>query len=365
MGKKLVISESQLELITKHIQNNGSLNEIVIEEGFKDLALGLLMLAGANLTGQNKAIAQNALDNQDIVQKIDSTLADTTELNKLIDRIDSKMPNAGKIIQQNADQIKATINYISDKNSVNQNISRSRTTSPSVVRSKLKQGYAVSDIKISRDTILPTKSIVTVKDTINFKWSSDNFFETGTFQMNQNSLDSVSTVINEINLQGGKVIGVYIESSTDKEPIRMGNDRLAQLRGNSVKEFISTLDVGDASFDVNISPDSGPDIYKLGMSKEDRLEARIKTAPYRFVNIRLVVVFDEEVKQGETAPQVIERHQYELVKINTLIYKKVKIRYKKGDNKTSCKEIKTKDKKGVVKTASCETFNNSGLTWTQ
>jgi len=374
MTKKLIVTEKQLQIITQHInESNDTLNKLlsegIIEEGFKDIALGLLMLAGATLTGQNKAIAQKALENQEIVQKIDATLSDTSELNKVINRIDSKMPNAGQMIQQNADKIKSTISYINDKNAkkpkVGQSVVYSKTSSPSVLRTRLKQGYALSDVKITRDTILPPKTIVTVQDTIDFKWSSDNFFESGTFQMNQNSSDSISTVVNEINAQGGRIIGVYIESSTDKEPIRMGNTKLAQLRANSVEQFMQTLNIGEAKFEVTTSPDSGPEIYVAGMSKEDRLDARIKTAPYRFVNIRLIVVFDEEVKKGETAPQVIERHRYELVKVNTLIYKKVKIRYKKGKNKTSCKKIKTKNKKRGVSTTSCEMFGGSGLSWAQ
>lgn len=370
MAKKLIITEKQLSIITQHINETYKpLFEGVVEEGFKDIALGLLMLAGATLSGQNKAIAQDALNNNEIVQKIDATLSDTTELNRLISRIDKHMPNAGQLIQQNADKIKSTINYISDKNSsgkdnVTQTVQTSRTTSPSMLRSKLKQGYAISDIKITRDTILPPQSIVTIQDTINFKWSSDNFFQTGTYQLNQNSADSITTVINDIHSQGGRVIGVYINSSTDKEPIRMGNDKLAQLRATSVQQFIKSLDVDSAKFDVTTSPDSGPDVYVPGMSKEERLEARIQTAPYRFVNVKLVVVFDEEVKGEETAPQVIERHVYELVKVNVNTYKTVKIKYQKGKTNTSCKKIKVKDKEGKIKTASCETFNNNGLNWT-
>lgn len=375
MAKKLIVTEQQLQVIAQHIdENDKALNELlsegVIEEGFKEIALSLLMLAGVTLSGQNKAIAQDALTNDQIVQQIDATLADTTELNKVISRIEKKMPGAAEKILQNADQVKSTINYIEDKNSgkkakVGQSTQTSKTTSPSMLRSKLKQGYAISDIKITKDTILPPKSIVTVQDTIDFKWSSDNFFKTGTFQLQENSSDSIVTVISEIKAQGGKIIGVYIESSTDREPIRMGNAKLASLRANSVEQFVKSLDVGDATFETTTSPDSGPDIYKAGMSKEDRLEARIQTAPYRYVNLKLVVVFNEEVENNETAPQVIERHQYELVKVNTLLVKKVKINYKRGKTTSTCKKIKHKNKKGKVSTTPCETFGSKTLNWAQ
>ena len=374
MAKKLIISEKQLRVITQHInESDKALNEIltegIIEEGFKEIALSLLMLAGVGLSGQNQAIAQDALSNQEIVQKVDAVLTDTVQLNKLVDRIDKKMPGAAELIQKNADQIKATINYIDAKNAkkkkVTQNTQTYNTMSPSNVRSKLRQGYAVTDIKIKRDTILPKASIVTVQDTIDYKWSSDNFFQTGTFQLNQDASDSISTVVADINAAGGTVIGVYIESSTDTEPIRMGNAKLASLRANSVQSFMQSLDLGDATFNVTTKPDNGPKIYKAGMSSGERAEARVKTAEYRYVNVRLIVVFDEEVVEGETAPQVIERHIYELTRVYQHSNKTTKIHYKWGKkNKTSCKKIKVKKNKGGVSTTPCEMFGG-GLNWAQ
>ena len=68
MGKKLIVTEKQLEVITTHInENDTALNELltegVIEEGFKEIALSLLMLAGVGLSGQNQAIAQECKAN--------------------------------------------------------------------------------------------------------------------------------------------------------------------------------------------------------------------------------------------------------------------------------------------------------------
>lgn len=348
MSKKLVISERQLELIAKHIENydavSDAVNEVVLEEGFKDIALGLLMLAGMNLSGQNQAVAQEALSNPEIVQKIDNVLSDSSSLNSMISRIEKKLPNAGELIQQNADQIKATVNYIADKNKkktkVSQTTKTSTTMSPSQIRSKLKQGYAISGIEITRDTILPKESVVIIRDTIDYKWSSDNFFVTAKFELNQNAKDSIVKVVSDIKAGGGKIVGANIEASTDKEPIKMGNEKLAELRANSVKDYMVGLDIGDINFNVTTKPNSGPDVYSRTMSSGERAAARVKTAPHRYVKLTLIVVFEEEVEGNETAPQVIERHKVELVKIYTHSAKTIKLKYK-GRTRTSCRKIHT------------------------
>lgn len=361
MAKKLIITEKQLQVIARQINEDETaltelLTEGVIEEGFKEIALSLLMLAGVTLTGQNKAIAQNSLTNQEIIQKVNNVLSDTTQLNKLIDRIDNKMPNAGELIQQNAEKIKSTIAYLDAKNKKKDKVSYTtdtqKTTSPSVLRTRLSQGYAISDVIITRDTILPKGSSVIVQDTIDFKWSSDNFFNTGTFDLSVSTMDSISIVVNDIKLAGGKIVGVFIESSTDTEPIKMGNEQLSLLRAQSVENFMMTLDLTDAKFTTTTKPNNGPNLFEPGMTKGDRVEARIKTAPYRYVTIRLVVVFEEEVKGGETAPQVIERHQYELVKITTSTNKTVRMHYTSGA-KTKCKKLKIKKDDGSTTPMDC------------
>jgi len=359
MTKKLIITENQLKVIARHINEsdkalNELLSESVLEEGFKEIALSILMLAGATLSGQNKAIAQDALTNQQIIKQVDNVLADSNKFNSIIKMIDSKLPNSGKLIQKNADKIKATINYLDAKGSKDSRTNTAVAKTPSELSTKLRQGYAVSDITITRDTVLPEKSIVVVQDTIDFQWSSDNFFVTAGFDLNEVAADSLGGVINDIKAQGGTIIGVGIESSTDTEPIKMGNEKLAQLRANNVKQFVSGLDIGDAQIKVTAKPNSGPSIYTKTMSSGERANARIKTSEFRYVNVKLIVVFNE-AGDGETAPQVIENHEVKLVKIIQLSNKTSKVKHKTHKKKSFCKKINFKIG-GKTSTNACPKF---------
>jgi hypothetical protein len=69
---KIIINESQYKkLLTLASSNKESLNE-----GWKEVVLGVAMLLGLNLTGQNKVVAQNALNNEKFIEQIKSTLED-------------------------------------------------------------------------------------------------------------------------------------------------------------------------------------------------------------------------------------------------------------------------------------------------
>jgi hypothetical protein len=60
MSKKYYITESQMKRIVSHVKS-GSNEQEVIEEGWKEVALGAALLLGATFGG-NKAMAQQAND---------------------------------------------------------------------------------------------------------------------------------------------------------------------------------------------------------------------------------------------------------------------------------------------------------------
>jgi len=367
MPKKIIITEKQLIKLNNYISESNdniikTINENILEEGFKEIALSLLMLAGVTLSGQNKAVAQDALTNDKIIQSVDDVLSDTNKLNDVIDKISVNMPDAGDLIKLNADKIKSTINYIESKNKnkekISQNTQTTTTASNSILKRKLKQGYALTNIETIKDT-LPVNSIVVIQDTIDFKWSSDNFFSSGSYDLNSDASDSIKIVLNNIKNAGGKVIGVYVESSTDTEPISIGNEKLSELRANSVANYIKSTINDSVKYNVVTKPNSGPNVYHKGMSKGDRVDARIKTAKYRYVNLKLVVVFNETVKGNANAPQIIEKHVYELTKVYQHVNKVVKLHNSGGTNKTTCKKVKV----GKHASTSCKAFGGSTITW--
>jgi len=360
MAKKLIITEEQLRVITQHIdENDKALNELLsegaLEEGFKEIALSLLMLAGATLSGQNQAVAQDALDNTEIIQQVDNVLNNPAKFASIVKMIDSKLPNGGELIKKNAEKIKTTVNYLEAKGAKDGKVRTATAKTPSELSDRLRQGYAVSDVNITRDTILPEGSTVTVQDTVDFKWSSDNFFVTAGFDLNEAAADSLGSVINELKTSGGRILGISIESSTDTEPIKMGNEKLAQLRANNVKEFVTGLDLNDATVKIITKPNSGPEVYSKGMSKGERINARIKTSEYRYVKVKIIVIFDE-VSEEETAPQIIEKHEVKLVKIIQYTNKKAKTKPRTSKPKFKCKKINLRLGNGKTKTNACPRF---------
>jgi outer membrane protein OmpA-like peptidoglycan-associated protein len=354
MKKRYFITESQLNRVVPLLKKEQE--KPILEEGVKDFALALSLLV-FGISGQQLK-AQEVLTNPEILTKVDSVLSDTDKLKKVIDKLeDKKLPNAEELIYQNAENIKATIDYIEKKNKRKTKVVQTTKTyqisdklsdalKTSRLKSKLKQGYAITGINIIKDT-LPTGSSVVVTDTIPYGWSSDNFFKTGTFNLSSDATDSLSIIINDITNNGGKVIGVNIESSTDTEPIKMGNDVLAEKRANSVKEHLMSIGLSNVNYNIETKPDNGPDLYSGQLSTKERKEARIKTSPYRYVKIELVAVFEIEAEPDETAPQVIERHEYELVKVLSHSSTPMRMRYRTGKTKTRCNKVKVNTPKGV------------------
>jgi thymidine phosphorylase len=97
MGKKLIISERQLVVITKHIEYE---NSSVINEGFNELALGMMSLAGAKLTGQNQAIAQKTLDNPKTLKQVQDIIVDAEQLYNFIEKVKDIIPSGVKYLEK-------------------------------------------------------------------------------------------------------------------------------------------------------------------------------------------------------------------------------------------------------------------------
>jgi len=228
MKQRIRLTESQLEKIieyrTREIQNKE-----VLEEAPKDWMLaGLLTLASLaglsqtkdrNLTDKdirNAELVQNKLENgdEDILNLFDSTN---------IDLNDKNLEKLKKLDVEDA------------------SVDVFKTTSKTAVKSHLKQGYVLSDIKVYSDTILKKGDAVYMGDTLTLDLKSDAAFKTGTFELTQAYKQELGNAINDIIKSNGTITKVTIESSTDTEPIEMGNEKLAELRSNSIVNFLDSL----------------------------------------------------------------------------------------------------------------------------
>lgn len=302
MKRRIIITESQFDRIiqyrTREIQNKE-----VLEEGPREWMLAGLMtlasLAGLsqtkdrNLTPEDirKAeLVQDKLESgdQDILNLFDSTAIVKNE------------ENLEKL--KNLDIKDASVDVF-------------KTTSKTAVKSHLDQGYVLSDIKVYSDTILKKGDSVFMSDTMSLDLKSDAAFRTGTFDLTNEYKQELTNTINDIVNNNGKITKITIESSTDTEPIKIGNEKLSQLRSNSIKNFLDSLgSVKSADIKVENLPNQGPNIYSKTMSTSDREKARITTAEYRYVRVTLEYEVEVVVSNPQTIEEVVKSYRYEMIK---------------------------------------------------
>jgi outer membrane protein OmpA-like peptidoglycan-associated protein len=131
-------------------------------------------------------------------------------------------------------------------------------------------------------------------DTITFGVDGELFL-TGKFELNSTVISGIMDDINSIGEKGGTITDFQIESSTDKEPIKMGNDVLAQKRADVIKNELIKNGVDPSLISIQTLPEQGPDLYKSGMNSDERVEARKKTSEFRYVKVRIVYILNGDV----------------------------------------------------------------------
>ena len=348
---KLLISESQLEVLIAHINESNSPKKEILEEGWKEVVLGTAMLMGIGLTGANAQTGENALENAEILNKIENTL-EGPEIEKLANTLEKGgLENAMDKIQANADQIKANFEYAAKKKGVTSNIQIYNTRNPKMVKSKVRQGYAVSDIEVTQDTIWTPQDKIELDNSVEIVFDA-NIFKTGTFDLADSVSAELKSTIESILMMGGTITSIQIESSTDTEPIKMGNEKLAQLRAVGVQKYLTSIGVS-ADMSINTLPEQGPDVYSRTMTPQEREQARKETAEYRYVKVIINSVAKPKPQKEEKAFKVIEKVKYELVKVNNLgNYKTTTIKGGGHFNKTT-KKFKLKKCKVNGKPLKC------------
>jgi outer membrane protein OmpA-like peptidoglycan-associated protein len=318
---------------------------------------------GMGLSGANAQTANKALDDETTLKKIEQTL-EGPEIEKLATTLEKAgLEDAMGKIQANADQIINSYNYAAEKKKVDFRLSNVyNTRNPKMVKSKIKQGYAVQDIEVTKDTIVHKKGDVQVASEVEMIFDA-NIFKTGTFDLADSVKAELQGQIEAITMLGGKVTGIEIVSSTDTEPIKMGNEKLAQLRADGVATFLTSMSV-DVQPSITTNPNSGPDVYTRTMSSSERKEAREKTAEFRYVKVVIHSVVEPAPKEQETVIEVVERVKYTLVKGYNMQTSGKTV--KPWGNK-HFKTKKYKCKKTKVKGApmDCELFGGSGIGWGQ
>lgn len=118
---KLLITESQLEIIISHIKETTP-KKVVLEEGWKDIVLGTAMLMGISLSGINAKIAKNALNSVESIKKLEKVISGP-ELEKVATTLESGgLSDAMIKIQNKALKIKQNLEDAAKKQGLSLNV---------------------------------------------------------------------------------------------------------------------------------------------------------------------------------------------------------------------------------------------------
>jgi len=298
------LTESDLtRLGGRVILTEQALNDTLLNEGWKDVLLGIALLTGVGLNSAQSQTAKNAISNDSIKNKIESALQDTATLNKITKNLS---PEIKEKITKNAN--KALENLEGKHGRVTSTV---KAKDEIQLTSRLKQGYALTDIDTKSDTVHGKDTVITYTESLDFSIKSDGMFVTGGYDLSTEGIKSIQVIKDSIEQVGGQIESVMIESSTDKEPIKMGNQKLSELRAESISKYFNDVD----SINVDVKPDQGPNIYTKTMSKSERESAREETAEYRYVKITIKATYQDTISNPvEPEMMVIEKNTYTLVK---------------------------------------------------
>jgi hypothetical protein len=120
---KLIINEKQSIMLRNHI--NETYNQrVVVSEGTRDIALGVLMLMGVKLSGMNAQLAKQALNDKETLKKIEQSL-ESPDIEELVQTIEmGGMKDAMNLIQSNAEKLIDNYNRISKKMGIDSKLIR-------------------------------------------------------------------------------------------------------------------------------------------------------------------------------------------------------------------------------------------------
>lgn len=367
--------ETRIKAITEALIQEEGPDKEIIEEGVKDWVLGAALIIaqaiGSNAmaqSGHNKVVADKAIHNKEIMGQIKSTLEDSTKTADLVSAMEKLgMKNPTDLLAKNADKVASEFNRVAADNKLSYHVDTKAVDNLKALNIKLAQGYAVKDIQSTNDTVKSNTPSITVNDTLDVNFGSDNFFITGGYELSPAGIDSINSAIDAIHNQGGKILTVNVESSTDAEQIvkfknandPTGNIQLAQLRAKSVIDYVNSKADG-ASITHREIPNNGSDVVNtkgflnVANDKVATQALRQKTSEFRYVKLSISAVFEHKAPAGETPPNVIKKYRYEIVKViaSTGEAKKIDAHGHFNNRQFKCKKVNIKD---TVKQA-CETF---------
>ena len=329
----------------KYLRKYKDYNHERIDEGAKEWILsGLITLAsmaGIAQKPENISITKNDVKKAEMVQK-KIEMGDSSVMNLFSDA-------EIELNKQNLESLK--------KVDIDTEITKIKTPSKKRAKSLIKSGYVVLSVDEIKDTIVTREDKIGTSTIITLNIDSDVAFKTAGYELSEDYKQSLLDTLNYLSSIGDDVIkSIKIESSTDKEPISIGNEKLSKLRSDGVYNDLIDLDISPDIIEVKNLPDQGPDIYKKSMSSEERNTARNKTSEFRYVKIEIEIeyVIKPHVDDIEII-DVIEKYKFELIRPVKKAMKKPKKpgRTKVGKPKIKILKIDKKNGNKIIPKTDC------------
>ena len=213
------LAENRLLKEERDILVEQIINEALLEEGWKELALAAMMLITPSLSNAQIINKANELAKDKI--ELSTTVKTAAELVSKKYNID--FAEAVKIVEKNAKDLKK-------KQEKGSTISKKDIQDQDRVARMIKNsGYSLTEITV--DTIqneVEAQGGQIKYDTLQSKIPSSNFFKAGEYQLNSEGTNGIINAIKELNEQGSKVCNIAVKSSTDKQ--RVSKSTLVKLR---------------------------------------------------------------------------------------------------------------------------------------
>lgn len=296
-----------------------------IDEGVKEIALSLLFLTGVITTkGQYAKVIDNPT--QGFVDNVESFIKNKDNVNKIWNIIEDedKFKNKEEFQQKlitSVEQLKERSDDIGDKKTKFKE-AKVNIKDTTQISKLIKQGFSPEQFLVTKDTIIKD-SVVTKNFEFSPEYNTDIIFKTGTSDLTDEFKNNIKQTIEKLlNRKDGKVeiYEIQIKTSTDKEPISIGNKKLSENRANSVKDYLSSIistDIKTTDDNGNslILYDQGPDIYSSEMTNDERKLAREKTKEFRYAEITIKYKLVKEGEQPYTYKELVENEELVLIKI--------------------------------------------------
>ena len=142
--------ESRLNAFGNVLNENLELGPELLEEGWKEVLLGVALLMGVGLTGINKTMGQNALKDEQTMAQIKTTLEDENKTQELVKSFQEKgMKNPDTLLAKNAEKIKDKFNEVAADNNMKHVIGANVIDNLIGLDKKLAKKYEDEKIKIN------------------------------------------------------------------------------------------------------------------------------------------------------------------------------------------------------------------------